>query len=175
MSILSRRAARLLPALAAAAAIGVTLSGAAEPSLAQGPPQPVKWTISLEPADGRTAAGTTIHAVVTATIDDGWHVYAPDDANSGPRPVHMTIVAGSVFAEGGTMRSPEPEREMDQAFGQVTASYTGEAVFNLPVTVAKDAPAGAHTLRIDLTFQACDGRMCLPPKVVKLEAPVTVQ
>lgn len=140
----------------------------------QGPPQPVKWSLSLEPEAGTIAAGGTLKAVVTAKIDEGWHVYAPDEANSGPRPVRITVVAGPVFSEAGKMDAPEPEREMDEAFGQITASYTGEATFRLPVAAAKDAAPGTHPLKIELTFQACDGRMCLPPKVVKLEAAVTV-
>jgi len=157
----------LLPAAAAAAARG---DGRAQ----QGPPQPVKWSLALDPAAGQVAAGGKLTAVVTAKIDDGWHVYAPDEANVGPRPVELTIVRNPVFAAAGKFDSPEPEREMDQAFGQITASYTDEATFRLPVAVAAEASAGPHTIEIDVSFQACDGNICLPAKAVRVKSTVTV-
>ena len=84
----------------------------------QGPPQPVTWSLALEPAPVHVAAGGTLTAVVTAAIDENWHVYAPDEANAGPRPVELTIVKNPVFTAAGKFEAPEPEREMDEAFGQ---------------------------------------------------------
>ena len=145
------------------------------PALAQqGPPQPVKWSLALEPVSGQVAPGGTVVAVVTAAIGEGWHVYAPDEANVGPRPVDLTIVKNAVFSAAGKFESPEPEREMDQAFDQITASYREKAAFRLPVAVAAEAPAGPHALEIDVSFQACDGNICLPAKAVRVSAIVTV-
>jgi thiol:disulfide interchange protein DsbD len=140
----------------------------------QGPLQPIKWSLAVEPASGQAAAGATLTAVVSASIDEGWHVYAPDDANVGPRPVELTVVKNPVFAAAGKLVAPEPEREMDQAFGQITASYADSATFRLPVTVAADAPAGPQVLEIDVSFQACDGNICLPPKAARVKATITV-
>jgi DsbC/DsbD-like thiol-disulfide interchange protein len=140
----------------------------------QGPPQPVQWSLILEPASSQATAGGTLTAVVRAAIDDGWHVYAPDEANVGPRPVGLAIVKNPVFSAAGKLVAPEPEREMDEAFGQITASYTDEATFRLPVAVAAQASAGPHLLEIDVTFQACDGNICLPAKAVRVKASVTV-
>jgi thiol:disulfide interchange protein DsbD len=139
----------------------------------QGPLQPIKWSLAVEPASGQ-AAGGTLTAVVSATIDEGWHVYAPDEANVGPRPVEITIVKNPVFAAAGKFVAPEPEREMDQAFGQITASYAEAATFRLPVAVAADAAAGPQVLEIDVSFQACDGNICLPPKAARVKATITV-
>jgi thiol:disulfide interchange protein DsbD len=139
----------------------------------QGPPQPVKWALALDPPSG-AAAGGTLTAVVTAAIDEGWHVYAPDEANVGPRPVELTVVKNPVFTAAGKLEAPEPEREMDEAFGQITASYADSATFRLPVAVAADAPAGPHALEIDVSFQACDGNICLPAKAVRVRATMTV-
>ena len=140
----------------------------------QGPLQPIKWSLAVEPASGLAAAGGTLTAVVSAKIDEGWHVYAPDEANVGPRPVEITIVKNPVFAAAGSFVAPEPEREMDQAFGQITASYAESATFRLPVAVAADAAAGPQVLEIDVSFQACDGNICLPPKAARVKATITV-
>jgi DsbC/DsbD-like thiol-disulfide interchange protein len=140
----------------------------------QGPPQPVKWSLALDPASGQAAAGGKLTAVVRAAIDEGWHVYAPDEANVGPRPVELTVVMNPVFAAAGKLEAPEPEREMDEAFGQITASYADEATFRLPVAVAAGASAGPHVLEIDISFQACDGNICLPAKAARVKTTVTV-
>ena len=162
-----RTAVLLALAVAAAPAPGIARAQ-------QGPPQPVKWSLTLDPASGQVAAGGKLTAVVTAAIDEGWHVYAPDEANVGPRPVELTIVKNPLFTAAGKFGAPEPEREMDEAFGQITASYTDDATFRLPVTVAAEAVAGTHALEIDVSFQACDGSICLPPKAVRVKATVTV-
>jgi thiol:disulfide interchange protein DsbD len=157
--------------LLASAAVCVPAGAAAQ----QGPPQPVAWSLALEPAPGNAAAGGRVTAVVTAAIDEGWHVYAPDEANVGPRPVELTIVKNPVLSAAGTFEAPEPEREMDEAFGQITASYAGEATFRRPVAVAATAAAGPHALEIDVSFQACNGSICLPAKNVRVKATVTVK
>ena len=161
-----RTAVLLALAVAAASAPGVARAH-------QGPPQPVKWSLELDPS--QVAAGGTLTAVVTAVIDEGWHVYAPDEANAGPRPVELTIVKNPVFSAAGKFEAPEPEREMDEAFGQITSSYTDEVAFRLPVAVAASAAAGPHALEIDISFQACDGSICLPAKKVRVKATVTVK
>jgi len=142
-------------------------------SARQGPPQPVKWSLAVEPPSGG-AAGGTITAVVTAAIDDGWHVYAPDEANVGPRPVEVTVVRNAVFTAAGKLEAPEPEREMDEAFGQITASYADSATFRLPVAIAAAAAPGPHVIEFDVSFQACDGNICLPAKAVRVKTIVTV-
>jgi len=168
------RSPRLFPfrfaaMLLAAATVSAPLAAEAQ----QGPPQPVKWSLALDPS--QVAADGRLTAVITAAIDEGWHVYAPDEANAGPRPVEFGIIKNPVFSAAGTFEAPEPEREMDEAFGQITSSYTDEAVFRLPVAVAASAAAGQHALEIDVSFQACDGSICLPAKSVRVKATVTVK
>jgi DsbC/DsbD-like thiol-disulfide interchange protein len=160
--------------LALVCAAGTTLAASPQGQKLPGPPQPITWTLSIEPAGTPLKAGSSLKAVVFAKIDEGWHVYAPDEANSGPRPVTITMTANPVFSQAGKMDAPEPEREMDEAFGQITASYTHEATFRLPVTIAAGTAPGMYPLKVEISSQACDGRMCLPPKIIKLEAQVRV-
>jgi len=156
--------------------LSVAVASAAEgaPGPRQGPLQPVKWSLSLEPASGQVVSGGRLTAVVTAKIEDGWHVYAPDEANVGPRPVELTVVKNPVFSAAGKLDAPEPQREMDDAFGQITATYTERAIFRLPVAVAADAAAGPHAIEIDVSFQACDGHICLPARAARVTAAVTI-
>jgi hypothetical protein len=40
--------------------------------------------------------------------------------------------------------------------------------------VAANAKPGPATLMVNARYQACDNKLCLPPRTVKLELPVEV-
>jgi DsbC/DsbD-like thiol-disulfide interchange protein len=159
----------LAPALLLFVTCADALPAGARP---QGAPQPVTWTLAVEPAS--MAAGGTAVAVVAADIEDGWHVYAAGDAGEGPRPLRIAVAPGPLFTAAGPLEAPEPEREMDPNFGQETAFYAHHAVLRLPVRAAAETKAGTHRLVLEVTFQACDSNICLPARGVTLTANVAV-
>jgi DsbC/DsbD-like thiol-disulfide interchange protein len=139
-----------------------------------GPPQPVTWTMQLDKAATAIKAGGTFEAIVAVTIDEGWHVYAADEVPDGPRPLLIALAEKSLFRPGGPLKAPEPERDMDQSFGQVTAFYKADTTFRLPVAVPPGLAAGAHDLVVEIEFQACDGRICLPARATLLKTSITI-
>jgi len=60
---------------------------------------------------------------------------------------------------------------MDPNFEINTETHEGSATFSTPLVVA-DASTGAQQLNINVRFQACDDTKCLPPRTLKLNAPV---
>ena len=62
----------------------------------------------------------------------------------------------------------------DPAFNMEVQLYEGEVAFTLPMRLAAAAPPGAQKIVVNASFQSCDNKICLPPKTVKLEVPVTV-
>ena len=62
----------------------------------------------------------------------------------------------------------------DASFGMEVELYEGEAVFTLPVKVAAGAAPGAQKLVVSASYQSCNNKVCLPPKTVKVEVPVTI-
>jgi DsbC/DsbD-like thiol-disulfide interchange protein len=139
-----------------------------------GPPQPVTWAIALAQPAPPVKAGGTFDAIVTVKIDEGWHVYAADEVPDGPRPLLIALAEKSLFRPGGPLKAPEPERDMDQSFGQVTAFYKTDSTFGLPVAVPAGLAAGAHDLVVEVAFQACDGRICLPARATLLKTSITI-
>jgi thiol:disulfide interchange protein DsbD len=139
-----------------------------------GPPQPVTWAIALAQPAPPVKAGGTFDAVVTVQIDEGWHVYAADEVPDGPRPLLIALAEKSLFRPGDPLKAPEPERDMDQSFGQVTAFYKADTTFRLPVAVPPGLAAGAHDLVVEIEFQACDGRICLPARATLLKTSITI-
>jgi thiol:disulfide interchange protein DsbD len=160
---------RLLAGLTLTLAMALGLSPAA-----QGPPRQVTWSVTLDPKAGVRAPGDKLTALVTAKLEDGWHVYAPQELPDGPRGLRIDLVPGGPAEVAGAMVSPEPEREFDEAFSQVTAYYKETAMFRVPLAIGAKAKAGAGAVDFEISFQACDGRMCLPGRTVRVSAPVAV-
>jgi len=158
---------RLLSGLAMAATV------CASPA-AQGPLQPVTWTVALGPAAASRAPGGPLAALVTAKMDEGWHIYSTQELPDGPRPLRIDLVPGGPAEPAGAMLSPEPEREFDDAFSQVTAYYKETATFRVPLKIRAQTKPAAASVAFDISFQACDGRMCLPGRTVRVSAPVVI-
>ena len=53
-------------------------------------------------------------------------------------------------------------------------TYQGRAVAYLPVVIAADAPAGSVTFPVRVFYQACNDVMCLAPRTVTVDVPITV-
>jgi DsbC/DsbD-like thiol-disulfide interchange protein len=167
------KAARVFAFLLALAPVGALLAGTLG---AQSPPRSVSWSMALDPPGEVAAArGGRLTVAVTARIAEGWHVYGTDDLKDGPRPLAITLPAGQPFTAAGKLRAPEPDRDFDASFNQVTTFYARTTTFRLPVAVAKGAPRGEASIAVAVAFQACDGRICLPGRTVKLSAPVQIR
>ncbi len=140
----------------------------------QQPRPPVSWSARIAPGAAPVRTGSHLVLAVTATIQEGWHVYGPEELPNGPRPLRITVAAGQPFT-AGKLEAPEPDRELDSAFNQVTAFYSKTTTFRLPVTVAAGTSPGPREIALEIRFQACDGRICLPGRTTKLSVPVTVE
>ncbi|HSK10181.1 MAG TPA: protein-disulfide reductase DsbD N-terminal domain-containing protein [Vicinamibacterales bacterium] len=157
-----------LPPLAAAAVLVL-----AALSFAQSPPQPVTWSVALEPAAASAPPGGRLTLAVKATIAEGWHVYGADEVADGPRPLRIALAPEQPF-KAGKLEAPEPTRDFDVSFKQVVAFYTRPTTFKLPVTVSSTAGAGETQIRLEVVFQACDGRVCLPGRTARLSVPIRI-
>jgi thiol:disulfide interchange protein len=134
---------------------------------------PVTWSIKAN-APATLKAGDKFTAQVTAQIQGGWHLYSLTQGAGGPIPTRITAPEGQPFKLGGSVSGPRPRVEMDPNFQINTETHEGNATFRVPLIVATDAPVGAQSLNINVRFQACDDTKCLPPRTVKLSAPITL-
>ena len=138
---------------------------------------PVRWSIAREkPATAATPLepGHTFGVRVDATIDAGWHVYATTQTGAGPMPLLFAIAKGGPFAMDGAIDEPFPTREFDPNFQIDTLFHKDRATFRIPVRVAKGTDSKSHRLRVVVSFQTCNDRLCLPPKDVELMLNVAV-
>ena len=133
---------------------------------------PVRWT--LVHAGPPAVPGQTFTATVNATIDDGWKVYALTQPAGGPFPVAISLPRQPVFSIGGAADGPLPHTAFDPNFNLETQYHESSADFRVPVRVASDAIGGTHRLRVTVSFQTCNDRLCLPPRDEVLEAAVRI-
>ncbi len=150
--------------------------------LLQGPgripeaPSPVHWHLA-QTFPGSAVAGEEFHAVAIAAIDPGWHLYALEEPEDGPSPLEFSTPAegpAALVSVGADrpVRAPEPGRT-----GMVSY-YRNRARFTLRLRLRPSArlDTALATLPVGLRvrYQACNDRMCLPPRVEALAFPVPV-
>ena len=108
-----------------------------------------------------------------ATIEDGWYIYAPSTPPGGPNPTTIKLADGGALEVKGKLAQPKPDKHFDEGFQMETESFKKAASFGLPVVVKADA-SGAAKATVKARFQACNERICLPPKTVELPLNFTI-
>lgn len=141
--------------------------------LAAAPADPVAWKLQNPPA-APVKAGARFNVKLLAEVQDGWHLYSLKPMVEGPIPTRIWIAEGQPFSLAGAVQAPDPQVMQDASFGMEVELYEGEAVFTLPVRVASGAAPGAQKLVVSASYQSCNNKLCLPPKTVKVEVPVTI-
>ncbi len=120
---------------------------------------PVKWSLTVEPA--AAAPGAKVVAHLHAAIEPGWHLYGL--ATPPPsRPTHIQLT-GTAIGESVTIYAPEPKRAFDQNFNIETQTYEGAIEFLLQTTLKTDAAPGPAELAAAMRYNVCDATRCLPP------------
>jgi DsbC/DsbD-like thiol-disulfide interchange protein len=140
----------------------------------QAPPEdPVSWSIKSRQAIVKAGGKFTIQ--LTAQIEKSWHLYSLEQEEGGPIPTRIKLPPDPRFEMAGEIESPAPQVKFDKNFNLNTEFYEGEVTFTLPVKVATGASPGQQKLVVQVRYQSCNDSICLPPKLVKVEADITIQ
>ena len=121
---------------------------------------PVQWSLEIQPATA--SPGKRAVARLTATIEEGWRLYAPTTPKGGPIPTELTLT-DSPAVEGWTVHQPEPKTKFDPNFQSETQTYNNEVVFLFDLTLSENAELGTTELEANTRYNACNDRLCLPP------------
>jgi thiol:disulfide interchange protein DsbD len=142
-------------------------------SLIAATPEPVAWKVEEAPAKPvKTGARFTVR--LSARIQPGWHIYGLKPAADGPIPTRIWVDPGQPAQLAAPVAGAEPQTMQDSSFNMEVQLYEGEASFSLPLRIAPAAAPGAQKLVVSASYQSCDNKICLPPKTVRLDVPVTV-
>ena len=82
-------------------ALGVLLA-----NLAAAQEDPIKWSLAKTPASA--AAGQTFRIDLTATIDEGWHLYSISQPPGGPITTRISVAKDQPFTLAGAIDAVSP-------------------------------------------------------------------
>ncbi|MEH7888284.1 cytochrome c biogenesis protein CcdA [Elizabethkingia meningoseptica] len=122
----------------------------------------VKWTYQLN-----KISDTEYEAVLTAKMDNGWHLYSKDLPPDSGIPTEMKVTSKDVQPVGGFREEGKKIEEFSEAFGAQIVYYSSVAKFIQKFKV-KDPKKGAK-VAAEITFQVCNDRVCLAPNTLEFE------
>lgn len=136
---------------------------------------PVHWSAEVSGAHSNYRPGEKLSVEITAEIDAGWHLYSsPQPLRSPVKGVEITVPGGQPLVMAGAIDTPKPESKTDPVVGAETRFYVDSASFKVPLKVKKRAPSGTQKLELDVRYQMCNDRICLPPRTDKIEVPLEI-
>ena len=125
---------------------------------------PVKWSATLEPAGARAGEGGRV--VLKAQIEAPWYIYAPSTPPGGPVATSIKLLPSKALTMAGKLAQPKPDSHFDEGFQMKTETFAKSVIFGLPVKIG--SAAGAQKATIQVRYQTCNAKLCLPPKTVEV-------
>ena len=120
---------------------------------------PVTWDFTYE------KKGDSLYEVVlTATIEEGSHIYGMSVPDGGPIPTSFTFDTLSGYKlDGKIIEVTPPVEKMDEAFGFKIQTFSSKAEFRQKI-ISSEA---SFTVKGILNYMACNNVTCSPPKDVE--------
>lgn len=146
-----------------------------EPSNADDQEQSEALRAELFVSHAHRAPEQSFSVAVRVQIKPSFHLYGPPPVGS-----EMLVQATTVQllpAEGlraGTVKLPKGKAKEDPLLGGMVTVYEDSIWFTFDVDIDANASSGARDLKIELSYQACDEKVCLQPGKIVLSTPVMV-
>lgn len=132
---------------------------------------PVSYTATDVPE--QIKAGAVFEVTIEASIEGQWHLYSiANDPDAGPYPTQFTS-ANPAMVIAGEVQESEPSIEMDPNFNAELGWHTSEATFTIPGAFKPDTE-GSAMIDLEVFYQVCDDKSCLPPKTKSITASVDI-
>ena len=142
--------------------LGILLS-VVKPVCAQ---EPVQWDYTV-----KNLSADTYEVRISATIQDGWHLYAekqPEDAIALPTKIEFTkspiLELKGVIKEEGQL-----DRFVDPNLGIAANQYLHKVDF---IQVIKLKMKAQLKISGTIQFQVCNEQECLPPEITHFSIPI---
>jgi len=136
-------------------------------------PHPIQWSLTTKATELPLRKGTAVQAVLRAKILPGWHLYAMEQQPGGPTATRINLSPNQVFALNGPIESETAPIIMnDPNFNLETRYFEGDASFRIPAKATSLVSAAQAKLTVDVLFQTCNDRMCLPATIVHVSAQI---
>jgi Disulphide bond corrector protein DsbC len=120
----------------------------------------------------KAKVGTTVTAKLKLHLRDGYHINSDKPADEYLIPVRVTWNDG-VFT-GAAVAYPKPELVKMPFAEKPLSVFTGSFEVSSTFRVSPTAAAGPAAVSGKLRYQACNDRMCLPPKNIDVALQVDI-
>lgn len=120
-------------------------------------------------------AGETVKIVVTAAVDEGWHLYSLTQKPGGPEKTTITLAENAVVEKAGAFTGPPPKRVRDAAFDMDVEQHEGKVEFAAPLVLKAGTAAGKQRIEGRMRFMLCNAQSCLPPMNAVFAAEFTIE
>ncbi len=131
------------------------------------------------PKSVKGKAGDSINVPVKFKLDKKWYIYGftmmINAEGIGPQQTDVYFTDSTGMVKHGTVIAPKPHTKYDESFEMDVHSYKGSFTCTLPITIDEKASKGKIQFPIEVTYQLCDGSMCLPPTTISLPFAVIVK
>lgn len=126
---------------------------------------PVHWSFSSKKINA-----TTYEVHLTASIEEGWHIYSQTTPEGGPVPTSIDYTKNPLLTlDGKTKEVGKLEQHNEPLFGVDVKQFSHKVDF---VQVVKLKGNAKTALSGGIEFMTCNDHECLPPKTVKFSVPV---
>jgi thiol:disulfide interchange protein DsbD len=130
---------------------------------ASNPEKPVQWSANIENFEGEP------HLYIRAKVEKGWHFFSANPGGDGlaiPTEIRVTWSNGDGELEVPVLDAqanlPPVEHEIE-GMGKLKY-FEGDVVYSFPI-----AALNTRNFTIDINYQCCNDKMCLPPAIEQLE------
>lgn len=107
-------------------------------------------------------------AIITAKIDNGWHIYSKDiDPEVGAIPTEIKITSKDIELIGKATETGKKETSFSEAFGADLTTLSGNVIFKQKFKLKN--PEKPANVIAEFTYQTCDDRVCLAPESLEFE------
>jgi len=124
-------------------------------------------TVEKVEVQGEAKPGGRVVAVVHVKLEKDWHVQSNKPSEPSFIPTALTF-APTPGVKPGAIKYPEGKAEKVQGLAKPLSIYEGE--FQISALLSLDARARFPlTIPATLSYQACQGAACYPPKKLKFD------
>ena len=113
-----------------------------------------------------------VQTKIPVSILEGYHVNSNTPSDEYLIPLKVTWTSLGAL-EGGQVTYPKAEKIT--VGDQSLSVFTGKFDLAVSFKISANAPAGPGIATGKLGYQACNNRMCFPPKSIEINVPYQVQ
>ncbi|UOE46584.1 protein-disulfide reductase DsbD N-terminal domain-containing protein [Mucilaginibacter sp. SMC90] len=124
---------------------------------------PVKWAYGTKKINNKQAV-----VFITATIDNGWHIYSQHVADGGPAKTSFRFDKSDNYTLNGSTTEPKAISKYEGVFGMNVQYFVRSVLFQQKIKLKN----GQALVKGTLSYMACNDHECLPPEAVDFRIPI---